>query len=100
MTRRNEYFPQSRPHPGKTLVEKLEEMGMNYKDFAECTGKPEQIIIAVLNGKGAITPDLAMQFEKVTLIPAHFWLNSQRNYDEFRARKVYKKTREAVMLES
>jgi len=100
MATRNEYFPQSLPHPGKTLVEKLEEMGMSSKEFAECTDRPEHIIIAVLNGKGTITPDLAIQFEKVTRIPAHFWLNSQRNYDEFRARKEYRKTREAVLFES
>jgi addiction module HigA family antidote len=100
MATRNEYFPQSRPYPGRTLVEKLEEMGMNSKEFAECAERPEQIIIAVLNGKGAITPDLAVQFEKVTRIPAHFWLNSQRNYDEFKARKEYKKTREVVLHES
>jgi addiction module HigA family antidote len=100
MTRQNEYFPQSRPHPGKTLVEKLEEMGISSKEFAECTDRPEQIIIAVLNGKGVITPDLVVQFEKVTRIPAHFWLNSQRNYDEFRTRTEYKKTRETVLFES
>ena len=98
MTRRNEYFPQSRPHPGKTLVEKLEEMGMNSKEFAECTGKPEQIIIAVLNGKSAINPDLAEQFENVTRIPAHFWLNSQRIYDEFTAKENYKKNERVAHL--
>ena len=100
MATRNEYFPQSLPHPGKTLVEKLKEMGMSSKEFAECTDRPEHIIIAVLNGKRTINPDLAVQFEKVTRIPAHFWLNSQRNYDEFRARKEYRKTREAVLFES
>ena len=30
----NQYFPQSRPHPGETLAEKLEEMGMGSKEFA------------------------------------------------------------------
>jgi addiction module HigA family antidote len=97
MTKRNEYFPQSRPHPGKNLVEKLEEMGMSSKEFAECTDRPEQVIIAVLNGTGVITPDLAVQFEKVTRIPAHFWLNSQRNYDEFMAKKGHKKNLEKVL---
>jgi addiction module HigA family antidote len=100
MLTRNEYFPQSRPYPGKTLVEKLEEMGMSSKELAECIDRPEQTIIAVLNGKGAITPDLAVQFEKATRIPAHFWMNSQRNYDEFMARKKYKKNREVVLFES
>ena len=84
MTKQNQYFPQSLPHPGETLAEKLEEMGIDSKEFSELTGKPEKIINAVLNGKFAITPDMAFQFENITQIPVHFWLNSQRGYDEFK----------------
>jgi addiction module HigA family antidote len=86
----NQYFPQSRPHPGETLAEKLEEMGMSSKEFAIRSGKPEKTISAVINGKSAITPDMAIQFETVTKIPAHFWMNSQRGYDEYIAREKYK----------
>jgi len=89
MAKQNQYFPQSRPHPGETLAEKLEEMGMGAEEFAIRTGKPEKTINAVLNGKSAITPDMAIQFENVTKIPAHFWMNSQRSYDEYLARKKY-----------
>jgi addiction module HigA family antidote len=76
MTKIHEYFPQSRPHPGVTLLEKLEEMGLSAKEFAEYTDKPEKIINAVINGNCAITDDLAIKFENVTRIPALFWLNS------------------------
>ena len=31
MVRQNQYFPQSRPHPGETLAEKLEEMQVSYR---------------------------------------------------------------------
>ena len=88
MLKKNQYIPPIYFHPGETLAEKLEEMGMNYKEFAVRTGKPERIINAVLNGKSAITPDLAVQFENVTQIPAYFWLNSQRNYDEFMEKSI------------
>ncbi len=91
----NQYFPQSHPHPGVTLFEKLNEMAMGPKEFATRTGKPEKTISAILNGKSAITPDMSIQFEQVTQIPAHFWLNSQKNYDEFMAREKYKKTIDA-----
>jgi len=97
MTKQNQYFPQSLPHPGETLAEKLEEMGVNSKEFAELTGKQEKIINAVLNGKCAITPDMAVQFECVTQIPSHFWSNSQRIYDEFKAREYYKKNKRAAL---
>ena len=89
MVKQNQYFPQSRPHPGVTLSEKLEEMGMSTKEFAVYIGKSEKTIHDVLNGNCAITPDLAVQFENMTQIPTRFWLNSQRNYDNFMKRKNY-----------
>jgi len=91
MEAKHEYLQQTRPHPGETLTEKLEEMNMGPKEFALRTGKPEKTIIAVMNGKSAITPDMAVQFEQVTLIPANFWMNHQRGYDEFIARVKRKK---------
>ena len=87
MAKQNQYFPQSRPHPGETLAEKLEEMEMGPKEFALRTGKPEKTIIAILKGDSSITPDMAVQFENVTKIPANFWMNHQRGYDEFVARE-------------
>lgn len=87
MAIQNQYFPQSVPHPGETLAEKLEEMEMGPKEFALRTGKPEKTIIAILKGKSSITPDMAVQFENVTKIPANFWMNHQRGYDEFIARE-------------
>jgi len=86
MLNQNQYFPQSHPHPGETLDEKLQELGMGPKEFAVRTGKPEKTIIAVLKGQSAITPDMSVQFENVTKIPAHFWMNHQRSYDEYIAR--------------
>ena len=34
-----------------------------------------------------MTSDMAVAFESVTKIPAHFWLNIQRGYDEYVARQ-------------
>ncbi len=86
MVKQNQYFPQVVFHPGETLLEKLEEMGMGPKEFALRTGKPEKTVSAVLKGESSITPDMAVLFENVTKIPARFWLNSQRGYDEYLAR--------------
>jgi len=73
-------------HPGETLEEKLEELGMGPKEFAVRTGKPEKTIIAVLKGKSSLTPDMAVRFEMVLGIPARFWLSKQRTYHEYCAR--------------
>jgi len=94
----NQYYPQSRPHPGETLAEKLDEMGMGPKEFALRTGKPEKTIIAIIKGQSSITPDMAVQFENVTRIPAHFWMNHQLSYDEYMARVKYKTTIDEAVL--
>ena len=86
MANKNQYIPQTVSHPGETLQEKLEEMNMGPKEFAVRTAKPEKTIIAIIKGESSITADMAVQFESVTKIPAHFWLNSQRAYDECVAR--------------
>ena len=87
MAKQNQYFPSVVFHPGETLAEKLDEMEMGPKEFALRTGKPEKTIIAIVNGKSSITPDMAVQFENVTRIPANFWMNHQRGYDEYIARE-------------
>lgn len=91
MTQTRAYFdPTKLPvvyHPGETLEEKLQEMGMGVKEFATRVSKPEKTIIAVLKGRSSITPDMAVAFELVTKIPANMWLRHQKSYDEFIARK-------------
>lgn len=82
----NHYQPQTVSHPGETLAEKLEEMGMSIKEFAIRTSKPEKTIIAVMKGDSSITPDMSVAFENVTKIPARFWMELQRKYDECEAR--------------
>jgi addiction module HigA family antidote len=83
----NEYKPQTVTSPGVTLLEKLEELEIGPKEFAVRTDKPEKTITAVLNGESSITPDMAVQFERVLQIPAKFWLQRQILYDEYLARE-------------
>jgi HTH-type transcriptional regulator / antitoxin HigA len=86
----NKYRPTTVTHPGVTLEETLEELGMGPKEFAVRSGKPEKTITAILKGESSITPDMAVQFEAVLHIPAHFWLNRQRAYDEALSRSKSK----------
>lgn len=83
----NQYFPQSIPHPSETLNEKLEELRMGPKELAVRTGKPEKTITALLKSESSITPEMALLLESVLKIPADFWLENQRKYDEYIARK-------------
>ncbi len=87
MTTKNQYTPRKVSHPGVTLGAKIQEMGMSVREFAIRTAKPEKTILAVIRGDSSITPDMAVIFENVTQIPAHFWMSRQRLYDEFMARQ-------------
>ena len=79
----NLYIPKSASHPGTTLDEKLKEMGLSTKEFAVRISQPKETVIAIINGDSPITQELALSFESITKIPANFWMNRQRNYDEY-----------------
>ena len=87
-----QYYPQTVSHPGTTLAEILAEKEMGAKEFAVRTGKPEKTISDVLHGRSGITPEMGILFEQVLKIPAHFWINRQRAYEEYLARVEYQKT--------
>jgi len=86
MTTINQYFPESVPHPSEILIEKLQELNMGPKEFAIRTGKPEKTISAVLKSESSITPEMSILFESVLKIPASFWMENQKRYDEYVAR--------------
>jgi addiction module HigA family antidote len=84
---RNQYFPDYITPPGETLLETLEALGMTQVELAERTGRPTKTISEIINAKTAITTETALQFEKVLGVPARFWINLERNYQEWQARE-------------
>ena len=83
MNMRTAYNPIKAFHPGETLDEKLHELEMSRAEFAAQTGVPVFMIESIIAGNMSVTADMALAFEKVTHIPAHYWLNAQHNYDEY-----------------
>ncbi len=81
----NQYLPDYVSPPGETLLEVLEEIGMSQADLAERTGRPKKTISEIINGKSAITPDTALQLERVLGIPASFWNSREQKYRAFLA---------------
>jgi len=73
-------------HPGETLAETLEELGMSQAELAQRMGRPLQMISEIIQGKKAITAETALQLERATGVPANFWNSSQRNYEAALAR--------------
>jgi len=83
----NEYTPDSVSLPGETLQEVLDERQMTQADLAERMGRPKKTVNEIVQGKAAITPETALQLERVLGVPAGFWNNLEQNYREHLARK-------------
>jgi addiction module HigA family antidote len=71
--------------PGDTLLETLEHIGMTQMELAERTGRPLKTINEIVKGKTGITPDTALQLERVLGVPARFWNSRERHYREYLA---------------
>ena len=83
----NTYRPDVVSLPGETLEELLEDREMTQAELAERTGRPKKTINDIIQGKQAITPETALQFERVLGTPASFWLERERHYREWLARQ-------------
>ncbi|MBT3358106.1 MAG: HigA family addiction module antidote protein [Rhodospirillales bacterium] len=67
-------------HPGAYLEETLRGLGMKKRDFADRCGRPAKTISEILSGDAAVTPETAIQFERVLGIPASTWTAMEANY--------------------
>src|ERR1700732_4705926 len=82
------FLPDYGTPPGSTLREVLERLGLSQSDLAERTGRPKKTINEIVQGKAAITPETALQFERVFGVDASFWLNLERQYRAAQAREI------------
>ncbi len=73
--------------PGETLVETLESIGMTQAELAARTGRPLKTINEIAKGRTVITPQTALQFEKVLAIPASFWNSLETRYQQSLAKQ-------------
>ncbi len=88
---RNEYFPDQASPPGETLRETLELTAMSQEELSKRTGRSRRIINEIVNGKAAITSEVALQLERALGIPASFWNNREHYYREALARAEERK---------
>ncbi|MFW6438221.1 MAG: HigA family addiction module antitoxin [Armatimonadota bacterium] len=66
--------------PGETVRETLQHLHMSQAELAARAGRPEKTISQICNGKRAITPETAIEFERVLGVPAHIWNKLERGY--------------------
>ncbi len=83
------------PHPGETLRDDiLPALGLSVTDAAEQLGVARPTLSKVLNGRAAISPEMALRLEKWLGLEnggrADVWLAEQTAYDLWQARTHFK----------
>lgn len=91
----NAFEPDYAVPPGETLEEELDARGMSQAELAERTGMARKTLNEIIKGKAPITPETALKFERVFALPARFWLNLERHYQETLARLAERQRLEA-----
>ena len=82
------------PHPGQTLREDvLPALNLSVTEAAEQLGVARPTLSKVLNGKAAISPEMALRLEKWLGIEnggrADIWLAKQTAFDLWQAREKF-----------
>ena len=76
------------PHPGRTIKHDcLEPLGLTVTAGAGVLGVARPTLSNVINGKAAISPEMAIRLEKAFGSTADAWLRMQAAYDLAQARK-------------
>ena len=83
----NRYSPDVVSLPGETLAELLAERGLSQAELAERMGRPKKTVNEIIKGKTPITPETALQLERVLSVRASFWNNLESNYRAHVARQ-------------
>ena len=73
-------------HPGTHIKQSILPEELSVKKAAEMIGVGRPALSNLLNGRAALSPDMAMRFEKAFGVEASALLEMQARYDEFEAR--------------
>jgi len=81
--------------PGEMLTETLEALDLSQAELARRMDRPVQAINEIARGIKEITPETAIQLERVLGVPAHVWLGLETEYQHTKARLHDRKRLEA-----
>ncbi len=68
--------------PGDTIQETIDDISMSQAELAERLGRSIPKLNELIKGKAPITKETAIKLEYVLGIPASFWLNLERQYQD------------------
>jgi len=85
--------------PGEILREEfLKPLGMTQKQIAEHIGCDIKVINRIVNGRSAVTAEVAIKLAAAFRTTAQFWLNAQQTVDIYLASKRVKKRPKPLRL--
>lgn len=79
---------QNLTHPAAGLRDDLEEVGWTVNEFAARLGVSRNTASRLLNGRCAISPEVALALERIGWSNANFWIRRQASYDLAMARRA------------
>jgi len=68
-------------HPGEIIRDCIEDLGLTVTGAAAVLGVTRANFSKILNGRGGISPEMAIRLSKAFGSTAAFWLKLQLNYD-------------------
>ena len=76
------------PHPGEVLAGLwMEPLGLTVTAVADALGVSRKTVSKIVNGNGAITPEMAMRLELAFGASAQSWLGHQAAFDLWEAER-------------
>lgn len=91
----NRFIPDYAIHPGEILEETLSARNMKKNDLAERCQISAKTISQIINGKAPVTPETAIQFERVLGVSANVWNNLDAYYRLFTAKLADRRSLES-----
>jgi HTH-type transcriptional regulator/antitoxin HigA len=86
--------------PGEYLEEVIGELGMTKDELAQRMGRPATKLSPIFKGEKSITPETALQLEKVVGVPAHVWMGLEAEYRLTLARQEHVQEEENLRKET
>ena len=75
------------PHPGHTIRNMLNELGLSITGAAKALGVNRQTLDNLVNEHNGVSPEMALRLEAVFGSTADAWLQMQVNYDISKVRE-------------
>src|ERR1700722_4563559 len=86
MNMATEVIPQTFP-PGEFIKEELEARGWTQGDLAKIMGRQDSVISAIINGKRAVSPEVASELAAAFGTSAELWMNLQTSFNLYSKRE-------------